>query len=205
MLTKEQLRIFGIFKKELFTSLTFRQVKEQSKQNSNNIVQIALKEFQSQKIVKTINIADITTYSLNLENNLTLSYLSLLNELELIKIKLPHELLQEIQNRVFKHTPFFTLIIFGGYAKNKANENSDLDIALIAESEQAKKEISPYLETIKRRELLKIDYHIFTKDEFLELLDADYENLGKQIYKNNLVYYGYTQYLNIIKVKKIER
>ena len=53
MLTKEQLNILSVFKKDLFSSLTFKQIKQQSRQKSNNIVQIALKEFQKQDIVKT--------------------------------------------------------------------------------------------------------------------------------------------------------
>ena len=53
MLTKQQLHILRVFKKDIFIDLTFKQIKEQSKQKSNNIVQIALKEFQIQNIVKT--------------------------------------------------------------------------------------------------------------------------------------------------------
>ena len=47
MLTKQQLTIFGVFKKDLFASLTFKQIKRESKQRSNNIVQIAIKNSKS--------------------------------------------------------------------------------------------------------------------------------------------------------------
>ncbi len=197
MLTKEQLNILSVFKEDIFVSFTFKQIKEQSRQKSNNIVQIALKEFQKQDLVKTKATGNVTTYQLNLDNNLTLSYLNIINELN--KKSFPKEILKEIQKRISKQTEFFILIIFGSYAKDKATEKSDLDIAVIVESEQTKKEINPYLETIKRRELIKIDYHIFTRKEFLEMLKADYENVGKQIYKNNLVYYGFIEYCNLIK------
>ena len=50
--------------------------------------------------------------------------------------------------------------------KNKATEKSDLDMAVIVETEQTKKEITPLLETVKRREIKPIDYHIFTRKEF---------------------------------------
>jgi len=69
-------------------------------------------------------------------------------------------------------------------------------------SEQTKKEITPFLETIKRREVIPIDYHIFTRNEFLEMLQADSENVGKQIFKSNIVYYGYIPYCNLVKAKK---
>ncbi len=202
MLTKEQVNILSVFKKDIFTSLTFKQIKQQSRQKSNNIVQIALKEFKRQNIVRTKETGDVTTYSLNLSNNLTLSYFGLINEAETSKSKVPKEALDDIQSRIFKHTEFFILVVFGSYAKNKATKISDLDIAVIVESEQTKKDVAPYLETIKRREVIPIDYHIFTRFEFLDMLKADSENVGKQIFKDGIVYYGYIPYCNLIKGRK---
>ncbi|MBI5398640.1 nucleotidyltransferase domain-containing protein, partial [Candidatus Woesearchaeota archaeon] len=89
-------------------------------------------------------------------------------------------------------------------AKNKATEKSDLDLAVIVESGQNKKEIAPLLETVKRREIKPIDYHIFTISEFLEMLKADIENVGKQIYKNRIIYYGFIGYCNLIRGRKNE-
>ncbi|MBI4983717.1 nucleotidyltransferase domain-containing protein [Candidatus Woesearchaeota archaeon] len=204
MLTKQQQVILGVFKKDLFASLTFKQIKEESKQKSNNIVQISLKKFKEHNLVKTKVTGDVTTYSLNLDNNVTLSYLNLINDLELQKRKFPKEILSEIRKRISKQTNFFILIVFGSYAKNKATEKSDLDIAVIVESEPTKKEITPILETVKRREIKPIDYHIFTRSEFLDMLKADYENVGKQIYTNNLIYYGFIEYCNLIRGRKNE-
>ena len=204
MLTKQQLALLGVFKKDLFASLTFKQIKEESKQKSNNTVQIALKQFKEQDLVNTKATGDVTTYYLNLNNNPTLSYLNLINDLEIQKRKFPKEILSEIQKRISKQTNFFILIIFGSYAKNKATEKSDLDIAVIIESEQTKKEIIPLLETVKRREIKPIDYHVFTREEFLEMLNAESENVGKQIYKNSIIYYGFIEYCNMIRGRKNE-
>lgn len=204
MLTREQLNILSVLKKDIFASLTFKQIKLGSRQKSNNLVQIALKEFKKQSIVKPKQTGDVTAYSLNLNNNLTLSYLNLINDFDINKSKIPRIVLEVIKNRIFKHTELFVLIVFGGYAKNKATKKSDLDIAVIVESEVTKKDITPLLETVKRREVIKIDYHIFTRFEFLEMLKADFENVGKQIFKNNLVYYGYIPYCNLIKGTKNE-
>lgn len=204
MLTKQQLIILGVFKKDLFTRLTFKQIKEESKQKSNNIVQIALKQFKEQNLVKTGVTGDVTTYYLNLNNNLTLSYLNIINDIEIQKRKFPKEILSEIQKKISKQTNFFILIVFGSYAKNKVTERSDLDIAVIVESELTKKEITPLLETVKRREIKPIDYHVFTRNEFLEMLTVESENVGKQIYKNNLIYYGFIEYCQLIRGIKHE-
>ncbi len=202
MLTKQQLTIFGVFKKDLFASLTFKQIKEESQQKSNNIVQIALKKFKEQDLVKTEITGDVTTYSLNHNNNLTFSYLNLINDLDIQKRKFPKEILSEIQKKILKQTDFFVLMVFGSYAKNKATEKSDLDIAVIVESQPTKKEIAPLLETVKRREIKLIDSHIFTRNEFLEMLKVESENVGKQIYKNSIIYYGFIEYCNLIRGKR---
>ena len=94
--------------------------------------------------------------------------------------------------------------MFGSYAKNKQTQKSDLDVAVIVESEQTNKEITPYIETIKRRAVISIDYYIFTRASFLEMIKSDFENVGKQIFKSNIVYYGYVPYCNIIKRGKNE-
>ena len=205
MLTKQQLNIFSVFKKDLFASLTFKQIKEHSHQKSNNIVQIALKQFKEQELVTTKIIGDVTTYSLNLDNNLTVSYLNLINNLEIDTRTFPKEIVAEIQKKLAKQTNFFILIVFGSHAKNKATEKSDLDIAVIVGSKQTKKEIAPFLETVKRREIKPIDYHIFTESEFLEMLKTDSENVGKQIYKNHLIWYGFIEYCSLIRERNYER
>ncbi|MBU3896679.1 MAG: nucleotidyltransferase domain-containing protein [Nanoarchaeota archaeon] len=147
---------------------------------------------------------NVTAHLLNSDNNLTIAYLNLINQEEISKLKFPKEILADIQRRIFKQTEFFILVVFGSYAKNKSREKSDLDIAVIVESEQTKKDITPLLETARRREIKPIDYHIFTRSEFLQMLKADVENVGKQIYKNSLIYYGYIEYYNLIRGIKNE-
>jgi len=199
MLTKEQLKILGVFHRNIFAEITFKQIKNQSGQKSNNIVQIALKEFQKESIIKTKKIGDVFVYSLNLDNNLTLAYLNLINQTNILNKKFPSAILAQIQNGIFKQTEFFILILFGSYAQGKANDKSDLDIAVIVESEQTKKDITPSLETVKRREIKPVDYHIFTRNEFLQMLNEEMENVGKQIYKNSITYYGFIEYCNILR------
>ncbi len=199
MLTKEQLKILGVFNKSIFAELTFKQIKNQSRQKSNNVVQIALKEFQKEDIIKTKKIGDVSVYSLNLDNNLTIGYLNLINQNNNLNKKFPITILAEVQKKILHQTPFFILIIFGSYAKNKATDNSDLDIAIIVDSEQIKKDIAPILETVKRREITPVDYHIFIKNEFLQMLNDEIENVGKQIYKNSIIYYGFIDYCNILR------
>ena len=95
-------------------------------------------------------------------------------------------------------------LIYGSRAKGNFKKGSDVDVAVIVESEYIKKEIIPLLETVKRRNIRHIDYHVFTRSEFLEMLHAEYENLGKQIYKNSIIFYGFIPYCRLIRIKKNE-
>jgi hypothetical protein len=77
MLTKNQIKILKVFKEDIFKELTFKDIKRKSKQKSNNIPLLALNEFKKLNLVTTKKTADVTTYSLNFDNNLTLAYMNL--------------------------------------------------------------------------------------------------------------------------------
>ena len=206
MLTKNQIKILKVFKEDLFKELTFKDIKLKSRQKSNNIPLLALNEFKKLNLVTSKKTADVTTYSLNLNNNLTLAYLNLINEIDVLNNKVIHKkIINELQERISKYTDYFTLIVFGSYAKGTQTKKSDLDIALIVDNEETKKEITPFIETIKRRELIKIDYYVFTEKEFLEMLTNEEQNVGKEIYRANLIYYGLIEYYMLVKRTRHEQ
>jgi len=201
-LTKKQLEIFRIFYKNPFKELTFKEIKEQSNQKSNNLIQLAIKSFKKQNLLILNKIGDITIYKLNLENNLTFAYLNLINEQRIIQSKIPRTTIMEIEKKINKKIINYVLGIFGSYAKEKATKKSDLDIFILIENDIQKEDIIPLIETIKRREIIEIDNHIITINEFKEMIKADFENLGKQIQKNNLIWCGFTQYMKLIHREK---
>ena len=198
MLTKKQLEILKVFKEDIFRRLTFKEIKEKSKQNSNNLVLNAVNEFKKEGLIEIKKTGNVRSFSLNLKFNPIYAYLNIINEETLNKSNLPKKTIQEIQDRIFKHTKLFILLVFGSYAKREETKKSDLDIAVIVENENAKKEIAPYIETVKRREILEIDYYIFTEREFIEMLKIEQQNVGKEIYRANFIYYGLIQYYNLI-------
>ena len=194
MVTLNTLKLLEVLK--LKSRLTFKEIKKLSRQKSNNAVQKAIRDFLKDGIINKENAGNVLLYSLNLKNSKTFAYLNLLNE---EKIK-GFSVIDGLKTSLLKKTTLFILVVFGSYAKKTQNENSDLDLAVITEN---KKEITPILESFKRRELQKIDYHVFTESEFKKMLNEDQENLGKQIYKNSIVYYGYIQYIDLIKNERL--
>ncbi len=200
MLTKEQVEILGVFRGNIAEKFTFKEIKEKSRKNSNNIIQLSIKNFKKLDIIKSEKIGNVILYSLNLDNNLTISYLSLIEQIKIKnEKKLPKKTLNALQKNILKKTEFFILLVFGSYAKGKATEKSDLDVAILMQDKALKKEIVPYIETIRRRELLHIHSEVFTGNEFLEMLKVEQENVGKEICRNSFIYYGGEQYYNLIK------
>ena len=129
--------------------------------------------------------------------------------MDLNKLKIPDrikQILKEFAHRFKSEIDENARIyLFGSYAKGTAKKDSDLDIAIIVEDNTTKKEVIPYIETVKRREIIDIDYHIFTQKEFIDMLKAEQENVGKEIYRGNLVYYGFNFYCYMIWRLKNEK
>ncbi|MEK6886292.1 MAG: nucleotidyltransferase domain-containing protein [Nanoarchaeota archaeon] len=191
MVTLNTLKMLESFKPQ--SRLTFKEIKKLSRQNSNNAVQKTIKDFLKDNILNKEKAGNVIIYSLNLNSSLTLAYLNLLNE---EKIKNFQPIINNLKTSLLKKTASFILLIFGSYAKKTQKDTSDIDIAVITEN---KKNLIPILESFKRRELKKIDYHMFTEEEFKEMLKEEQENLGKQIYKNSIICHGYITYINLIK------
>lgn len=195
MLTKQQMRMLGTFAKNVLGRYTFKDIKQMSRQKSNSAVQDALREFRKQELVTVEKAGNVSLYSLNMKSNAALGYLALVNEEKLRENKnIPVRVLKKIDSELRHYTDFYIVLVFGSYAKGKQNAKSDLDVAVIVESDASKKEVIPYLATVKRRELLEVDYHVFTRAEFQEMLYIELPNVGKEIYLDNVIYYGAVQY-----------
>ena len=150
--------------------------------------------------------ANVVGYSL--ESPTTPNHISLL-ELDIVSIvgdirdleKLNQKilsLLREIKNVVLEKDSFFSLAVFGSYAKNKFNKNSDLDVVIIFENKGFDELIKPEINSIKRKSLIPIDIHFFSKKEFLEMVFSKKQNLGKEIINNFLAFYGGEFLYNLI-------
>lgn len=201
MITKKQLEILNVFRKNIFSELTFKAMKRLLKETSNSKMQKALHDFGIEGIIRVKKVGKSSIYYLNLENNKIYSYLWLLS-LEFPPKKMPFEVLYKIQNAVLKATEFFSLVVFGSYADESAKKDSDIDIAVVVEEKRTKRMVVPYIETVKRREIIPIEYNVFTRKEFLKMLAVEEENVGKQIARNHFVFYNPISFYNMIAKSK---
>jgi len=197
MLTKKQLKILNTFQKNKFKELTWKQVKELSKENSSSVIQDAIKAFLNEELITEEKIGTSKLYAVNHKNNKVYTYFETYN-----KENLPKQVLKsikELEDSLDKHTSFYSIVIFGSFASGEQKKDSDLDIAVFIEQEDKRKIVEAVFKSMETKSLLKIDGQVITKDEFLEMLKVDYENLGKEIAKKHLIIHNPIIFYSLIK------
>jgi predicted nucleotidyltransferase len=196
MLTPKQIKIFEAFLRKPYKEITYKEIKDYSKEKSNSIIQKALVKFLSESLVKKREVGNIILYSLNLENSTVFSYFDIL-----IKEKMSNLVKSSLKiiREELINTEFISIIIFGSYAEGKQKEKSDLDIAIFVNSIEDKKNCELAMKSAELKSILPLDIHVITKDEMLQMLKDKHENLGKQIaYKhltvhNPMIFYSILQ------------
>ena len=186
MLTPKQIKIFEAFLRKPYQELTYKAIKGYLKEKSNSIIQKAVVKFLAENLVKKREVGNIILYAINLDNNTVFSYFDILikeKSTNLIKSCL------KIIREELANSEFISVVIFGSYAEGKQKEKSDFDIAIFVNSIEDKKNCELSMKSAELKSILKIDAHIITKDEMLQMLKDKHENLGKQIaYKHLAVY-----------------
>lgn len=197
MITTKQLKMFEALAKQPFSELTRKQIKQSAKERSNNALAIAIKKFLKEGIIKEKKIGKSSLISLNLENDSVYYYLGLANAQRLDNPTM--RTIRTIKTEIEKHTFFYSLIVFGSFAAQEQGKKSDLDIAVLIESEKERKRIEAALNSAAQKSLLPIDAHVITKNEFVEMLTNDEENLGKQIARKHLTAYNHQLFYDLVK------
>ncbi len=197
MLTGKQFKIFEVFAKKPFAEHTRNQVKNESKEKSNNALAITINSLKKEEVVIEKKIGKSGILTLNLNNDLTFFYIELCNN-QLLEnpVKLSIKILK---NEIDKQTHFYSMVIFGSYAIGKQKRTSDLDIVVFIECEEKKKRIEAAINSAKLKTPLEVDVHVVSQGEMAEMLANDEENLGKQIARKHLAVHNLQIFYSIIK------
>lgn len=195
VLTEKQLKILDLFKKDVFEEYTIREVSKLLKASYTWTFNV-IKNLNRMNILNINKKGKANICSINFNNSLTITYLSLLDEVYSSTKKLPWKNINKLLNSI--DTPYFTFIIAGSYAEQKQTEKSDLDIVIIVDNNTSTKHIES---TLSEGELMIPTVHLytFTKSQFIEMLISKESNYGKLIFKKHLIMCGAYNYYLIIK------
>lgn len=193
MLTPKQQRIIGMFAANVFKERSFSELKRLSKGKSHSVLQGALARFREERLVTERTIGATKLYRLNLDNEASLAYLSLDAQARLGKAS---QALASLRREIEKVTQFTSLVVFGSYAAGTQTPSSDLDVAIILPDTTMAHKVKAAANTAANRSPVELDAHVITSADFIAMLLADYENLGKEIARkhlavtNNAIFYG---------------
>lgn len=195
MLTPKQIKIFNVFLKTPFKEFTYSEIKGFSKEKSNSIIQSALATFLKEDLVRRRKVANLFLYSVTLDNPTVFSYFDILcnEEFSPAVKKTLQTLSQELG------VSFFCMVVFGSHASGKATGTSDIDIAVFVPTNEDKKACEIAFTSAELHIVHQVDFHVFTKEEFLQMLQDKFENLGKQIARKHVAVHNPMIFYDILK------
>ena len=197
MLTREEIKIIELFRRDLFKEYTIREIQVKIAKKSYNWVFEAVKKLDDLNIIKIDKKGASNLCSLNLDNHLTLIYLALLEEFDAESKNLPRKNIAELMNSIT--LSYYTFIIAGSYAEGKTSKKSDMDVVVIVGDDANTKKILAILKNKGDLMIPEAHPYVFTKTEFLQMLISNEENYGKMIYRKRLLVFGAENYYLIIK------
>jgi len=196
ILTKEEMKIIGLFRMGLLKQYTIREIAKNINKKSYNWVFKAIGKLKGLEIIKAETKGNSSICSINLESNLTLIYLSLLEQ-ERISDKLPLKNIKILLESI--PVKYYTFIIAGSYAEGKQTGKSDLDVAVIVENKDDSKKVFAVLKNKGELMIPKAHIFVFSKEEFFKMLLEKEENYGKQAFRNNIIIFGAENYYLVLK------
>jgi len=201
MLTKKQIKILFPFLVNVFKGYGQREIGRLAKEKSNNAMQLAMAQFEKENIITSSKVGTSKIYKINLDNDLSYDYLTLLKY-----DCLPREVYQSIESlkkQIEKYTLFYSLVLFGSYVDGKQNKKSDLDIALIIPDKTQESNMKIVKNMASMKSLLDLDIQIITFDEMLEMLTNKEVNVGKEIAHKHRAVHNINIFYKIVR-KAIE-
>lgn len=179
--------------------LTYSEIRKISGKKSKGYIYKVLNNLINEKTIQKEQVGKSLLYSLTLNSLETQSYLGLLSEYLAWKaLHIPNKIVEKLAKKIVKITPFFIFIVTGSYAKNKQKKDSDLDITIICDNAVRPQSIMAEISHESNLSIPKVHPFVFTQKEFLEMLTNEEFNYGKEVAKNNLIFFGGGSYFNIL-------
>jgi len=193
---KEQQAIDRVFLNEPWKSITYSDIEKLSGKKSKSFIYNAINRLKKENLIEFKKIGKrAIIYNAKLNTALSQAYWGFLNEYNSWnQKKFPFKIIENLRAKI--PTSFFSLIVAGSYAKNTPTSKSDLDVIIISNIEP--KVIYSELKLESETSMPKVHLFVFKEQEFLSMLLDKKDNYGKEISKNNLIFYGGASYYSIL-------
>lgn len=153
---------------------------------------------EKKEIIKTEKKGKSTLININLEEaDINTLSKAMINEREIfLKKNIEISILCDDINKNLENR-FYSLMLFGSYAKGINKQNPDIDILFIIpdneNEEEYKKEIDKALKMHK-----KVNYILVKTNDFKEMLNIK-NTVGREAFRNNIILFGVETYYMMVK------
>ena len=191
---KKSYKILDVFVTNPTITYLFSDVKGSIGSKSESYTYNSLQFFVTEGILTKAKRGGVAIYKVA-DSPMALSFLSMVAEYKAWNRKsIPIDTLIETIKKA--KINFFTLLITGSYVKGKQTAESDLDLVLIVPHDV--KKVIARLKQFCELSIPEIHLYVFTDDEFTQMFLDEKHNYGKEIVKNNLIFYGAEAYYKIM-------
>ena len=191
---KKSYKVLDVFVSNPTITYLFNDVKEYIESKSESYTYNSLKSFVKEGILTKDKRGGVTIYKIA-DSPKAISFLSIAAEYKAWNRNgIPIDNIIEIIKKA--RINFLTLLITGSYVKGKQTAKSDLDVVLIVPNDV--KKVTARLKQFCELSIPEIHLYVFTDDEFKQMLLDEKHNYGKEIVKNNLIFYGAEAYYKIM-------
>jgi hypothetical protein len=201
MITETQLKIFGVLARKPFAEYTRNQIKQESKEKSNNSLALFINQLKREEVILEKKVGKSGLLTLNLDNDLTYQYIALCNNSRINGAA--KQTLAALKDEIGEITQFYSMVLYGeeiSAEKNKEkNKKSNINIAVFIEDETKKEEIETTLGRAKSKLLADVNVRVILKAQMIEMLASRNDNLGKQIAQIHIAVHNHQIFYEIIK------
>ena len=191
---KKTHRILDVFVTNPTITYLFSDVKNSISSKSESYTYNSLNSFVNEGILDKEKKGGLGMYKIT-NTPKAISFLSLVAEHKAWnKNNFPFDGIKDIVNKI--KSTFFVLLVTGSFVKGKQMPRSDLDVVLIVPDNP--KKITARLRHFCEMNIPKIHLHVFLDEEFKQMLLDEKHNYGKEVVKNNLIFYGGNAYYKIL-------
>ena len=182
-----EVRILSYLRKNLEEKASLRQIATMAPLSYNSCYKSAL-QLEKEGVLAIERKSGVNYCSLrsSAKTYLLVGYVSLL---EAEKVLSPLAILKKIvEEIIFKHREIDCLVLFGSYAKGKAQEKSDIDLFCVGNDSKA---ITAFARHLSLKYSKEIQMVVGNKEEFREMLLAKKVNVGTEVRDTGIILYGY--------------
>ena len=203
-LKKGHIRVLGFLlanQGRSFTQLEIAKSVGQVKSYKN--LRGAIQELAEQGVIVKREVGASVLCSLNFKVSKTLDYLAYVENVrkyELFKmVPAVREIGERLIAQIRLHTPFFSLLLFGSYAKGTFHERSDADLVVIAEKKHHAA-IGNEFTHLQAIYTLKLNFFVMAPADYERMLKSKEEiNVGKESLRGHVLLYGTELYYQVVR------